>query len=172
MNPDSTRWIILLDFAESYQFIVRYEIQGFHWNKLSSTIHSVVVYYKDDNSSDDMEHDTCFVHQVQKKVLSCIKRKFPNLQQVEYFSECCTGQHKNFKNFLNSCHHKCDFGFEPTCSFFATSHDKSSNDGIGGTVKRITAESSLNIHKTKSKSCQQKGCLILAIVGSMEFRSF
>jgi len=44
MNPDSTRCIILLDFAENYQFIVQYEIQGIHWNKHSSTIHPVVVY--------------------------------------------------------------------------------------------------------------------------------
>ena len=47
INLDSTRCIILLDFAKNYQFIVQDEIQGFHRNKLSSTIHPVVVYYKD-----------------------------------------------------------------------------------------------------------------------------
>ena len=67
----------------------------------------------------------------------------PKLHQVEHFSECCTGQHKNFKNFLNLCHHKCEIGLEATWYFFATSHDKSSYDGIGGTVKRLTAQSSL-----------------------------
>ena len=106
MNLDITRCIVLLDFAENYQFIVQDAIQGFHWNKHSSTIHPVVVYYKDDSSLkslsfcfiyDDMEHDTCSFHQVQKKVLSCIKRKFPNLQQVEYFSDGCMGQYKNLK---------------------------------------------------------------------------
>ena len=96
-----------------------------------------------------MEHDTCSFHQVQKKVLSCIKRKFPNLQQVEYFSECCTGQRKNFKNFLNLCYHKCDFGFEAACSFFATSHGKSTCDGIGGTGKCLTARSSLHMQNSE-----------------------
>ena len=99
MILENIRCIILLDFAENYQFIVQDESQGFYWDELINTIHPVVVYYKDDNSlkhlsiciiSDDMEHDTCFVHQVQKKVLSCIKSKFPNLQQVEYFSGDCT----------------------------------------------------------------------------------
>ena len=96
-----------------------------------------------------MEHDTCSFHQVQKKVFGCIKRQFPNLQQVEYFSKCCTGQHENFKNFLNLCHHKCDFGFEATCSFFATSHGKSSCDGIGGTLKCVTAQSSLHMRNSE-----------------------
>ena len=78
---------------------------------------------------------TCIAHQVQKKVLSCIKRKFPNLQQVEYFSDGCTGQYTNFKNVLKLCHHKCDFGLEATLPFFAASHGKSTCDDIGVTVK-------------------------------------
>ena len=49
----------------------------------------------------------------------------------------------NFKNFLTLCHHKCDFGLEATWSFFAISHCKSAFDGIGRTVKHLTAQSSL-----------------------------
>ena len=44
---------------------------------------------------------------------------------------------------LNLCRHKEDFGVDATWVFFATSHAKSPCDGIGGTVKRITARASL-----------------------------
>ena len=37
----------------------------------------------------------------------------------------------------------CDFSFEATWYFFATSHGKSTCDGTGGTVKRLTARSCL-----------------------------
>eukprot|EP00112_Aurelia_sp_Birch-Aquarium-sp1_P016223 Seg366.9 transcript_id=Seg366.9/GoldUCD/mRNA.D3Y31 product="ARL14 effector protein" protein_id=Seg366.9/GoldUCD/D3Y31 len=141
-NLDDKTCIVFLDFAENYQFVAQDEIQGFHWNKLGSTLHPVVVYYKDGESlkslsiciiSDDMEHDTCFVHQVQKTALDLVRSKLPHLQHVEYFSDGCAGQYKNFKNFLNVCHHKGDFGLSAEWSFFATSHGKSPCDGIGGT---------------------------------------
>ena len=151
-NLNDKTCIILLDFAENYQFVVQDEIHGFHWNKLGSSLHSVVVYYKDGESlkglsiciiSDDMEHDTCFVYQVQKTALELVRHKLPHLQHVEYFSDGCAEQYKNFKNFVNVCHHENDFGLSAEWSFFATSHGKSQCDGIGGTVKRLTARSSL-----------------------------
>ena len=69
-----TSCIALLDFAENYQFMVQDEIQGFHWNKIGCTLHPVAIYYMENDKlqceslcviSDDMEHDTCFVYQVQ-----------------------------------------------------------------------------------------------------------
>ena len=50
------------------------------------------------------------------------------------------------KNFLNICHNEQDFAVKCTWSFFATIHGKSPCDGIGGTVKRLTAIASL--HRT------------------------
>ena len=44
---------------------------------------------------------------------------------------------------LNLRRHKDDFGIDATWVLFATSHDKSPCDGIGGTVKRLTARASL-----------------------------
>ena len=67
----------------------------------------------------------------------------PAITNIEYFSDGCAGQYKNFKNFLNLCFHKDDFGLTTTWSFFATSHGKSPCDGIGGTVKRKIARTSL-----------------------------
>ena len=67
----------------------------------------------------------------------------PNITKIHYFSDGCAGQYKNCKNFLNICLHKNDFGLQCNWNFFATSHGKSSCDGIGGTVKRLTARASL-----------------------------
>jgi len=53
----------------------------------------------------------------------------------EYFSDGCSGQHKNYKNFLNLTYHKHDFDVDASWVFFATSHGKSPCDGIGGMVK-------------------------------------
>ena len=70
-NLPETSCIALLDFAENYQFMVQDEIQGFHWNNISCTLHPVALYSMKDGKlhcssicviSDDMEHDTPFVY--------------------------------------------------------------------------------------------------------------
>ena len=90
-----------------------------------------------------MEHDTPFVYQVQSEVVQYLKKELPHVIDIEYFSDGCAGQYKNFKNILNLCHHVTDFGITARWSFFATSHGKSPCDGIGGTVKRLVARASL-----------------------------
>ena len=61
----------------------------------------------------------------------------------EYFTDGCAEQYKNYKSFSNIAYHEKDFGIEGIWSFFATSHGKSSCDGVGGTIKRCTANESL-----------------------------
>ena len=118
-NLLETSCIALLDFAENYQFMVQDEIQGFHWNNISCTLHPVALYSMKDGKlhcssicviSDDMEHDTPFVYQVQSEVVQYLKKELPHVIDIEYFSDGCAGQYKNFKNVLNLCHHVTDFG--------------------------------------------------------------
>lgn len=128
-------------------------MQGYHWNKEQCTLHPVVLYYKNSENelvhkclciiSDDRTHDTNFVHELQKLVCNYIKENLPQIKRLEYWSDGCAGQYKNFKNLMNLCHHDVDFGFPALWSFFATSHGKSPCDGIGGTVKRKMARTSL-----------------------------
>ena len=59
--------------------------------------------------SDDMEHDTCFVYKVQEEVVKYLKRELPDVKDILYFSDACTGQYtKNYKNIINLCHHYID----------------------------------------------------------------
>ena len=62
-----------------------------------------------------------------------------------YFSDGCTSQYKNCKNFVNLYHHLSDFGIEALWNFFATSHDTNACDGIGGITKRQAASASLQM---------------------------
>ena len=74
------------DFSENYEFLVQDEIQSYHWSKDSCTLHPIVVYFKTPGEqeiqhksfcfmSDDRNHDTCFVYEVQKLLISYIHKR-------------------------------------------------------------------------------------------------
>ena len=68
--------------------MVQYEIEGYHWKKDQCKMHDVVIYFKKDGTlhcillciiSDDREHDTCLVHDMQRIVMCLGEGKFaPN----------------------------------------------------------------------------------------------
>ena len=91
-------------------------------------------------SSDVVEHDTSFVWKLKQKLTEYIRNNFPNIKFIEYFSDGCAGQ---YKNFLNLTHHQLDFNLAASWSFFASSHGKSPCDGIGEVVKRKLSHDSL-----------------------------
>ena len=150
--------IVICDFAENYQYVIQDEVQSYHWNKEYCTLHPVSLYYicqgelKTESLcvlSDDNNHDTPFVHKCLQLVTSHIKNKLPQVTMIEYFTDGCGGQYKNYKNFLNVCEHGSDFGLQACWNFFATSHGKGPCDGIGGTVKRLAYLESLHDRKTE-----------------------
>ena len=74
--------IVLGDFAENYTFVVQDEIQSFHWSKTYCILHPIVLCIKQDGKlvhhsfcfiSDDNEHDTNFVYELQRELTSIIK---------------------------------------------------------------------------------------------------
>ena len=85
--------IVLLDFAENYQFVIQDKIQSFHWSEEYCTVHPVVVYFKQNHRfkksfcflSDDVEHDTSFVWKLQKKLTEYTRNNFLNIKFIEYF---------------------------------------------------------------------------------------
>ena len=94
--------------------------------------------------SDDLKHDTSFVHEVMDVIINFIKLNINgSINNVQYFSDGCAGQYKNFKNFFNIGLHEKDFGVKCSWTFFATSHGKSPCDGVGGTIKRLVTNASL-----------------------------
>ena len=154
-NLEENKIIILGDFAEKYSFVVRDEIQGFHWNNLQCTLHSVVVHHKDGDAlqsvsycimSDDNKHEVGMVYQVQREIIAHLKLRFPYLSHVTYFSDGCAGQCKTCKKLYNLCYnlcHKADYNVDAKWMYFATSHGKQPCDRIGGTVKQLVSNASL-----------------------------
>ena len=145
--------LVQADFFENYSFVLQDAAQGYHWNNSQATIHPFVVYYRHTGEelhlcfvviSESLHHDTIAVFQFQKTLLSYLKEVLPRKpKKIIYFSDGAASQYKNRKNFLNLCCHKSDFGINAEWHFSATSHGKGACDGVGGTVKRLTAKASL-----------------------------
>ena len=89
------------------------------------------------------------MYQLQKLLCNYIQLSCPGISNIQYFSDGCLAQHKNYKNLLNLTFHKQDFGFDAAVwNFFATSHGKSPCNGLGGTIKRKLTTESLSRTKT------------------------
>ena len=41
--------------------------------------------------SDDLDHNTSFVYELQRKTCNYIKNKLPSVSKVKYFSDGCAG---------------------------------------------------------------------------------
>ena len=149
--------IVICDFAENFQYVIQDEVQSYHWSKKYCTLHPISLYLQTDSGlqteslcviSDDVKHDTPFVHKCMELLANHLRQNHPQIKHIQYFTDGCGGQYKNFKNFLNLCHHEVDFGLTAEWNFFATSHGKGPCDGIGGTVKRLAYLESLRRTKT------------------------
>ena len=120
---------------ENYGYIAQDTVQTYHWNNSYATLHPFVVYYKDEENqqmkainycvlSDCLKHNASTVHSVQ----------YVDLQNLRTFAK--------FK-VLHLNYHYMDYELKAEWQFFATSHGKSASGGIGGTVKRLLARTSL-----------------------------
>ena len=145
--------IVLGDFSENYSFVVQDEVQSYHWSKDQVTLHPFVCYWVENGEpkhtsyvaiSECLVHDTAAVHLFQSGMITYLQQKLGcRPKKIYYFSDGCSGQYKNRKNFVNLCHHEMDFGIPAEWHFFATAHGKGPCDGVGGTLKRIVARVSL-----------------------------
>ena len=97
--------------------------------------------------SNDLQHDTCFVYEVLRIVNAFCQQNYPQLKAIEYFSDGCAGQYKNYKNFMNLCLHQQELNMSATWSFLSTSQGKEPCDGIGRSVKRLARLESLRREK-------------------------
>ena len=153
LNLEEGTAVIIMDFAENYSFLVQDAVQGFHWENSQATIHPFAVYYRDEDNtvahisiciiSDCMQHNSITVYGFMSAMIKYIKTKIRELKRIQYFSDGCAAQYKNFKNFINLCSHVDDFSVCAEWHFFATCHGKNTCDAIGGTIKRLAARASL-----------------------------
>ena len=107
-------------------------------------MHLLVIYFKKDGVlyhislwiiSDDLENNTCFVHELQRIVMVYIKEICPRPKVFTILVTVVLGSTRIIRPFLNLHHHKSGSDVHATWAFFATSHGKSPCNGIGSTVK-------------------------------------
>ena len=101
--------IVLVDFAEIHNFLVRDEVKSYYWSSQQYTLHPVVIYYKHVNQvveqslciiSDDLTHNVSFVCKLMSESINFIKQKFnPEIEKVHYFSDGCARQYIKQKTF-------------------------------------------------------------------------
>jgi hypothetical protein len=154
-NLQSIEFVVLCDFAENYYFVLQDEAQGFHWNNAQTTIHPFVIYFKKSdvlNTEHEnlviipncLKHDSILVHTFQRHLMKFIENTFESpLKKTVYFSDESTAQYKNRRNVLHITCHNEDFGVPAEWHFFATSHGKSSCDGVVGTLHRLAEKVNL-----------------------------
>ncbi|KAJ8669802.1 hypothetical protein QAD02_014517 [Eretmocerus hayati] len=156
-NLKEGEFLVLLDFAENYAFLIQDAVQAFHYNNDQCTIVTVVLYYIKDSKlhhtsmavlSDSLIHDSAFVHCVQKIVTTHIKENFPAAKKVIYFSDGAAQHFKNKYNFVNLINHKNDFSLEAEWHFNATAHGKNACDGVGACLKSNARRASLQKNST------------------------
>lgn len=151
-NLKENECLVILDFSENYKFVVQSSVQGFYYNNSQATVHPFVFYYCKDGElsqksfvaiSESTQHDCVMVFTFQTQFIQHIKNFLPHVSKIIYMSDGAPAQYKNKNNFANILHHKRDFGLDCEWHFFATSHGKGPSDAVGGTVKRMTMQASL-----------------------------
>ena len=156
-NLPQGKALVVGDFSQNYGFVYLDAVQGVHWSNTSCTLHPWMCYYRGEDSeiktfpllyiSDCLKHDTVAVYAFQKELVKQLQYKLKNegisLTEIQYFTDGCSKQYKNKKNFLNLTYHQDNFGVPANWSFSATSHGKGPWDGIAGCAKRETALESL-----------------------------
>lgn len=154
-NLQDAECLVICDFAENYAFIAQDAAPGFHWNNDQATIYPVVVYYKEGGQvlhkslviiSECLSHDAVAVQVFTRIVVDFIKNEITKTpKRIIYFSDGAPQQFKNCKNFINLYYHNEDFAVFAEWHFFATAHGKGPCDGVGGTLKRLSARASLQL---------------------------
>jgi hypothetical protein len=152
-NLVQNEFVIVMDFAENYSFVVQDEVQSFHWSNLQCTVHPFCVYFKNAENglenfsfvviAESLQHNIVAVTLFKNKIIQYIQDRFGIISKLCFFSDGAASQYKNKKNFYDICQLKDALNIDVEWHFFATSHGKNSCDAIGSTVKRMATRASL-----------------------------
>ena len=136
--------IISEDFSENYSINQQNEIMSAHWSQEELSLFCATAHFVRDGEkqfqhyvlcSNDLGHDKDSVYFYNKFIINDLKAKKLQVSKVHYWSDGPSSQFKNQFNFTNLKFHEKDYQCMADWSFFATSHGKGENDGLGGDVK-------------------------------------
>ena len=66
--------LVIVDFSEKYSFLTQDAVQGFHWNNSQTTVHPMVVYFK--NCGEVKHQSICFIRESSNQLLEGYATKY------------------------------------------------------------------------------------------------
>ena len=91
-------------------------------------------------SSDDNNHYTSFLYQVQTMLVYYLKANHLHLKKTNLLLWQLWKTVQKLQKLMDLCSHKHDFSISAEWMFFATNYCKSPCDGIGGAVKTTCSQ--------------------------------
>ena len=155
-NLQDDEALVLLDFAQNYQYVYQDEPQAVYFAKPQATIHPVFIYYLENGEktqtycivSDDTEHDVVFVMCLIGEVVKRICCLSQHIRKIQHLTDGARSQYKNkFIMFFLTIHHLLFNGIKAEWHFHATAHGKSPCDGAGATYKRLLRRECIRLPK-------------------------
>ena len=141
-SVDGKKIALQVDFSENATLTCQNEIQSAHWQHSQATLFTAHAWINTEEResivivSDDLEHTKLPIYTFMSRILSILREKYPDFQQINVFSDGPSSQFKQRFLFSNLHLWEQKFNCEMCWHFFATSHGKGIIDGLGGTVKR------------------------------------
>ena len=145
---DETKCIVHCDFSENYTCGYSKEIQSAHFGgHTQASLHTGVTYIYQNNVretksfctiSDSNDHDPPAIWAHLDPILENVKRNYPSIKTVDFFSDGPTRQYKQKQNFhlLTKL-----TGFDRVAwHFFEAGHGKGAPDGVEAAVQRKADE--------------------------------
>ena len=95
-------FVVIADFSENFSFVVQDEVQSFHWNNTSATVHPFVCYYRDKGElkstcyviiSESTQYDTIAVHLFQRKLVDFLAQESGGKKPQRIFFSLMDVQH-------------------------------------------------------------------------------
>lgn len=145
-NLKENECFIHIDFAENYVGKMSREIQSMHFGASKSQITLHTGYYMTGMSdrrvlfatiSDSLQHGPAAIWAFMTPVLQDIRRNYPSIDFIHFYSDGPTTQYRQKGNFFLLTTEVFSLGFKgATWNFLEAGHGKGIPDGIGGTLKR------------------------------------
>ena len=136
--------LISEDLSENYRLKHQNEIMSARWSQDELLLFCATINYKVNAKvhlqhyvlcSDDLGHGKNSIFFYNSFIVNNLKAKGLHFDFVHYRSDGLSSQFKNQYNFTKLKFHDKGHGMMAEWNFFATSHDKGENDGVGGNVQ-------------------------------------
>ena len=155
--------IISENFSENYSLKHQNEIMSAHWTQEQVSLFCATVHYSKDEVKKHqhyvfclnvLDHDKGSIYFYNRYIIDDLKEKEIAVKNVHYWSDGPSSKFKKQFLFTNPLFHGQDHQAKTDWNFFVTAHGKDKNDGVGGDVKNVIWQKTLQ-QKEVVTSCEE-----------------